>query len=186
MEVLPDGEQFVGTRGGGMDHAAALGSRAGHASLISFNPIAVRHVPIPADWVFLVADSGVRVEKSGAARDRYNAVRTSAGAAAHVAGESARVAMAVKAMETGDAAGFGKLLSDSHASLRDRLQVSHPELDRIVELAVEAGSLGARLTGAGFGGSVVVLCERPKAPIVRKALSERWTVFEAEAGDGAL
>lgn len=186
MDVLPDGEQFVGTRGGGMDHAAALASRAGYASLVSFNPIAVRHVPVPADWAFLVADSGVSVEKSGAARDRYNAVRTSAGAMTHVASESARVAAAVTAMEKGDAVGFGKLLSESHASLRDRLQVSHPELDRIVELAVDAGSLGARLTGAGFGGSVVVLCERPEAPIVRKALSARWTVFEAEAGDGAL
>ena len=48
MEILPEGEQFVGTRGGGMDHAAALASRAGCASLVSFHPLAVRHVPIPA------------------------------------------------------------------------------------------------------------------------------------------
>ena len=79
MEILPEGEQFVGTRGGGMDHAAVLASRAGHASLVSFQPIAVRHVPIPGDWAFLVADSGVRAEKSGAARERYNAVRNSPG-----------------------------------------------------------------------------------------------------------
>src|SRR5262249_31490300 len=52
MEVLPDGEQFVGTRGGGMDHAAVLGSRAGCASLISFNPVRIRHIPIPYDWAF--------------------------------------------------------------------------------------------------------------------------------------
>src|SRR5438067_545257 len=54
MEVLPDGEQFVGTRGGGMDHAASLASRAGCASLIGFNPVTIRHIPIPAGWGFLV------------------------------------------------------------------------------------------------------------------------------------
>ena len=75
MEVLPDGEQFVGTRGGGMDHAASLASRAGCASLIEFDPLAVRHVPVPPDWAFLVAHSLTVAEKSGAARQQYNACR---------------------------------------------------------------------------------------------------------------
>lgn len=186
MEILPEGEHFVGTRGGGMDHAAVLASRAGCASLVSFQPVAVRHVAIPGDWAFLVADSGVRAEKSGAARERYNAVRNSPGAAAHVAGETARVRDAVAAMEVSDAAAFGRLMSESHASLRDRLGVSHPELDCIVECAVNAGALGARLTGAGFGGSAVALCGREDAAAVRRALGRRWSVFEAEPGDGAL
>jgi galactokinase len=186
MEILPEGEQFVGTRGGGMDHAAVLASRAGYASLVSFQPIVVRHVPIPDDWAFLVADSGMRAEKSGAARERYNAVRNSPGAAAHVAGESARVGAAVAAMEAGDAEVFGQLMLESHASLRDGLRVSHPELDRIVECATKAGAFGARLTGAGFGGSVVALCKREDAAAVRDALDDRWRVFEAEPGDGAL
>ncbi len=186
MQILPEGERFVGTRGGGMDHAAILASRAGHASLVSFTPPAVRHVPIPPAWVFLVADSGVRAEKSGALRERYNAARESAGAPAHVAGESARVRAAVSAMENTDGAGFGKLLLESHASLRDGLRVSHPELDRIVDSAMAAGALGARLTGAGFGGCVVALCERRQAQRVQSALAETWNVFEAEPGDGAL
>ena len=186
MEVLPEGEHFVGTRGGGMDHAAVLASRAGCASLVSFGPVAVQHVPIPEDWVFLVADSGVRAEKSGAARERYNSVRNSAGAAVHTAGETARVRDAVAAMEAGEATAFGRLMSESHASLRDGLGVSHPELDRIVECAVGAGALGARLTGAGFGGSVVALCEREKSAGVQRALGRCWSVFEAEPGNGAL
>ncbi len=186
MEILPEGEQFVGTRGGGMDHAAVLASRTGYASLVSFAPIAVRHVPIPADWAFLVADSGVRAEKSGAARERYNGVRNSPGAAAHAAGEMARVNDAVAAMRAGDAAAFGRLMSESHASLRDGLCVSHPELDRIVECAASAGASGARLSGAGFGGSVVALCGREEAIAVREALGQRWSVFEAEPGNGAL
>ena len=81
MEVLPDGEQFVGTRGGGMDHAASLASRAGCASLIEFHPLAVRHVPIPADWAFLVAHSLTVAEKSGAVREQYNACRAGGAAA---------------------------------------------------------------------------------------------------------
>ncbi len=186
MEILPDGEHFVGTRGGGMDHAAVLASCAGHASLVSFHPPAVRHVPIPTGWTFLIADSGARAEKSGAARERYNAVRTSPGAAAHVAAEAARVEAAVAAMEAGDAAAFGRLLLESHASLRDGLGVSHVELDRIVECAIRAGAHGARLSGAGFGGSAVVFCTRHRAAGVAQALGERWKVFEAEAGSGAL
>jgi galactokinase len=76
MEVLPEGEQFVGTRGGGMDHAASLASREGCASLIEFDPVSVRHVPVPDDWAFLVAHSLTAAEKSGAVREQYNARRT--------------------------------------------------------------------------------------------------------------
>jgi galactokinase len=75
MSVLPEGEHFVGTRGGGMDHAAVLASRAGHASLIHFSPFSLEHVPVPDNWRFLVAHSLTRAEKSGAANARYNACR---------------------------------------------------------------------------------------------------------------
>ena len=57
MAILPEGEHFVGTRGGGMDHAAILASRAGCASLIEFAPLGVRHIAVPGDWAFLVAHS---------------------------------------------------------------------------------------------------------------------------------
>src|SRR5205085_5771022 len=75
MQVLPDGEQFVGTRGGGMDHAAVLASEPGCASLIDFEPVSVRPIPIPPEWGFLVAHSLEAAEKSGGAREAYNARR---------------------------------------------------------------------------------------------------------------
>jgi len=166
-----------------MDHAASLASKEGCASLIEFEPLAVRPIPLPRDWRFLVAHSLQTAEKSGAARDQYNA-RRAAGSAAlqrlgfvsyraameepaaveklppgperdsflHVTSEALRVRAAVKAMEQDDGAGFGRLLVESHASLRDRLRVSSPALDHLVETAVESGALGARLTGAGLGG----------------------------------
>jgi galactokinase len=191
MEILPEGEHFVGTRGGGMDHAAALASRQGCASLIGFRPLSVRHVPIPPDWTFLAADSLVRAEKSGAARERYNAARHGLGAAAHVAGESARVHAAVEAMQRGDAAAFGQLLRDSHASLRDGLKVSCEALDGLVDTAMAAGAVGARLTGAGFGGCALVFCLKPDAAGVERRLIERFYhgdpahIIHAEPGGGA-
>ena len=175
-----------------MDHAAALASKEGCASLVSFHPLSVRHVPIPPDWTFLAADSLVRAEKSGAARERYNAARNGPGAAAHVAGESARVQAAVGAMERGDAAAFGRLLQESHASLRDCLRVSCEALDRLVDTAMESGATGARLTGAGFGGCALVFCLKPDAASVKQRLTERLYngdashIIHAEPGPGAL
>jgi len=192
MEVFPEGEHFVGTRGGGMDHAAALASKEGCASLVSFHPLAVRHVPIPPHWTFLAADSLVRAEKSGAARERYNAARFGPGAAAHVAAESARVHAAVEAMERADAEAFGRLLRESHASLRDGLKVSCAALDRLVDTALESGALGARLTGAGFGGCALVFCLKDAAAGVEQRLLERFYngeaghIIHAEPGPGSL
>ena len=192
METLPEGEHFVGTRGGGMDHAAALASKEGCASLVSFRPLAVRHVPIPEDWTFLAADSLVRAEKSGTALERYNAARNGPGAAAHAASESARVQAAVHAMERGDAEGFGRLLRESHASLRDCLKVSCEALDRLVDTALESGATGARLTGAGFGGCALVFCLKGDAAVVEQRLVERFYggdrghIIHAEPGPGAL
>ena len=75
MEILPEAEHFVGTRGGGMDHAAVLAPEPGCALLIRFDPIQLTTVPIPPDWVFLVAHSLTTAEKSGRVRAQYNARR---------------------------------------------------------------------------------------------------------------
>ena len=81
MEVFPEGEQLVGTRGGGMDHAAILGSRAGSALLIRFAPLETAPISVPGHWAFLAAHSLTTAEKSGAARLEYNS-RREAGARA--------------------------------------------------------------------------------------------------------
>ena len=78
--------------------------------------------------------------------------------ALHVVGEDARTLEAVAALRGGDLPTFGRLMDESHASLRDLYEVSSPELDALVAAAqgVE-GVLGARMTGAGFGGCAVAL-----------------------------
>jgi galactokinase len=77
--------------------------------------------------------------------------------ARHVAGEDARVLAAAALLQRGDLVAVGPLLSASHASLRDDLAVSCPELDSVVGAAAGAGALGARMMGGGFGGSAVAL-----------------------------
>jgi galactokinase len=78
--------------------------------------------------------------------------------AAHVVGENGRVLAAAAALRAGGLEAFGQAMYESHESLRDRFEVSTPELDLLVELARGTeGVLGARLTGAGFGGCTVNL-----------------------------
>ena len=81
--------------------------------------------------------------------------------ARHVADEVRRTFAAKQAVTDGDLALFGRLITAAHVSLRDLYEVSLPELDLLVEAALDwPGVLGARLTGAGFGGCVVALLER--------------------------
>ncbi len=227
MELLAQGERYVGTAGGGMDQAIILGARAGCASRIDFRPLRLTPTPVPAGWQFVVAWSLVPAEKSGAARQAYNertrqcdearrlvatrlgrredisypallaaapveelllvAEATLSGVLArrfrHVVTEGTRVRQAEAAMAAGDLAAFGRLLDASHQSLRDDYEVSHAELDRLVELAREAGAVGARLTGAGFGGSIVALCRVERAPEVVSALRERFYAPRGAAAD---
>ena len=78
--------------------------------------------------------------------------------ARHVLGETSRVMRAVVALQTGRLDEMGALMNASHASLADDFECSTPALDALVEYARRGGALGARLTGAGFGGSIVALC----------------------------
>jgi galactokinase len=75
----------------------------------------------------------------------------------HVITENERVDAAVAALAAGELEGLGELLNLSHASLRDDYEVSVPEVERTVEACMEAGALGARIMGGGFGGSVLAL-----------------------------
>jgi galactokinase len=199
MELLPEGEQYVGTRGGGMDHAVCLGGEEGKALKIDFTPFRIHPTPVPADWCFLVGHSLVRAEKSSAVKEAYNSRRFQCQAALeqfgagvrypdllrdypleelvrrapnprfrHVVTEAARVEEARASMCAGELGRFGELMQASHASLRDDFEVSHPEVDRLVESFLHAGAAGARVTGAGFGGCAVALCRaREKERVLR-------------------
>ncbi len=188
MDILPDGEQFVGTRGGGMDHAAVLASEPGCALLIEFAPLRLTPVPIPDSWQFIVAHSLTTAEKSGEVREQFNSRRKTGQSALeksraglalsadetrayrHITTEAQRVHDAVCALKQKNKELFGALLCESHRSLRDDLRVSCDALDELVDVAMQSGALGARLTGAGFGGCAVVFCETANRETVAEGL----------------
>lgn len=217
-------EQYVGTHSGGMDQAASLLGRAGHALLLEFRPLRARAVPVPEDLAVVIADSGVRAEKGGAAQRAYNervaqcreAARQlgapAGGLLADVAGaqrsararelpdrvlarragfvfaEAERVYAAAEALAAGDLPALGALLDASHAGLRDEYEVSHPAVDALVAAARRHGALGARIVGAGFGGSAIAITRADDAERLAAALRAAGAVsaFHARPSAGAV
>ncbi len=95
--------------------------------------------------------------------------------ARHVITENARVAAAAAALERGDLNAVGRLMAESHASLRSDYEVSCPELDLMVELAAgQQGVYGARMTGGGFGGCTVNLVEHDCAAAFRQKIAQEY------------
>lgn len=115
----------------------------------------------------------------------------------HVVGEIARTIGAVEALRRNDFPLLGRLMYESHVSLRDDFEVSCPELDQLVATASEIGAaggvIGARMTGGGFGGSTVTLCETAKAEAIAAALVKSYEaafgfapeIFASRPAEGA-
>jgi len=114
--------------------------------------------------------------------------------ARHVITEIERTRAAARAMAAGDAAAVGALMDASHASLRDDFEVSSPALDAMVRLArAQPGCLGARMTGAGFGGCAVALVDSAQSAVFAATVARRYraetgqepAVYVCRASDGA-
>jgi galactokinase len=114
--------------------------------------------------------------------------------ARHIVTECQRVPRAAAMLDVGDSAGFGRLMFETHASLRDDYEVSCPELDILVDLASRIrGCLGSRLTGAGFGGSTANLVLEKDADAFMEKLHMGYkeatgivaNIFRCKAEDGA-
>jgi galactokinase len=112
----------------------------------------------------------------------------------HVVTENARVLDAAAALEKADMLTFGKLMAESHTSLKDDYEVSCPELDLMVELAGQAqGVHGARMTGGGFGGSTINLVEKRGVEDFRRSVANAYQkatglspqILVSEAAEGA-
>jgi len=112
----------------------------------------------------------------------------------HVVCENQRVLDFVQALPASDEARIGSLLLDSHASLRDLYEVSCPELDLMVELSMSVpGVVGARMTGAGFGGCAVAVVEKGREEALRSRVMEGYPkktgiepeVYFSSPSDGA-
>ncbi|CAL9486241.1 galactokinase [Streptomyces sp. enrichment culture] len=111
----------------------------------------------------------------------------------HIVTENERVERVVSLLESGDTRAIGPVLVEGHASLRDDFRISCPELDLVVDTALAAGALGARMTGGGFGGSAIVLVEAADVEPVTGAVRDAFAAadfktprtFEAVPSAGA-
>jgi galactokinase len=194
-------QQASGVPCGIMDQLASAAGVAGHALLIDCHELTVTPIAVPDGVEIRVVHSGQSRQLAGSAYAERTASVAAAEAvlgplrlltdpaavdalddevlrrrARHVITENERVRTVAAALPAGDLGAVGAALVASHASLRDDFEVSTPVLDALVDrLNATSGVIGARLTGAGFGGCVVALTE----PGV---LDEGWLVH---ASDGA-
>jgi galactokinase len=159
------------------DQMTSVCGRAGHAMFLDCRTLEVEHLLLPPELSVLVVHSGVPRTLEGSPyaqrRAESEAVAARLGLRVlrdatpdqvreiprgrHAVTEMGRVRAFAKALRGRDLDALGPLMLASHASSRDDMEVSIPELDALVECLVEAGAYGARLTGAGFGGCVVAL-----------------------------
>ncbi|MGX7952894.1 galactokinase [Tsuneonella sp. HG249] len=184
--------EFAGVSCGIMDQMAIAAGRSGEAMMLDCRDLSYVHVQIPRDWAVVVVDSGITrglVEgEYNARRSECAEAASLLGVASlrdatpemveqahlppvierrarHVVDEIARVRRLVGALRANDIGELTDVMREGHASLRDNFEVSVPGVDRLVDRlqALLGAKGGARMTGAGFGGSIVVVAERETA-----------------------
>ncbi len=196
--------EFVGTPTGIMDQMVVSLGEEGAALFLDTRSLACEQVKLPAGVELIVIDSGLRhrhaagdyatrrAECEQAARAlgvaqlrdvtvgdmaRVEALGAPLGRRArHVVTENERVLQAVEAMRAGDGARLRQLFHASHLSMRDDFEVSTGEIDRMVAIAdADADIFGARLTGGGFGGSVVMLAKAGSAKAASRRIADLYS-----------
>ncbi len=107
--------------------------------------------------------------------------------AVHVVSENVRVASAAEVLKQGNIEAFGKMLFQSHDSLRDNYEVSGKELDTFIDFAKKFnGCMGAKMTGAGFGGCAIAIVEKEKTLTFMKEILKYYTAATGIEGDAYM
>jgi galactokinase len=214
--------EFVGVRCGIMDQFITCHGRAGQALMLDCRTLESRFVSLPPGVKLVIANTMVRHSLAGGVYNRRRA-ECEHGAAyfgrslrdvttadleregrglpeviyrrcRHVITENARVIAASAALEQEDLRTFGKLMGESHHSLRDDYEVSCAELDAMVEIAArEPGVYGSRMTGGGFGGCTISLVQGEHVEALRETILRRYrevtgrdaAVYVSRATEGA-
>ncbi|XP_063816665.1 galactokinase isoform X2 [Pseudophryne corroboree] len=214
---------FPGVPCGIMDQFISVMGKEGHALLIDCRSLEVTPLPLTdPNLCVLITNSNVRHELTGseyptrrrqceeAARalgketlrdasmedleaKKENLSEVCCRRARHVITEIERTSKAAQVLERGDYRLFGTLMVESHNSLRDDYEVSCPELDELVSLAIEVpGVYGSRMTGGGFGGCTVTLLETSVAERTKQQIQEKFRgsptfyITKPSAGSGTL
>lgn len=200
--------EFADVACGIMDQMAVALGQPGCAMLLDCRDLTTTDVAIPSGWSVLGVESGVqRGLVDGAYNERRSQCEAAcralniatlrdgneamiaaasldpiiASRARHVVREIARVRDAVKAMKASDIASLGALINASHASLRDDFETSVPAVDQLVKTIqrIVGRHGGARMTGGGFGGTVVTICESDHVAAVQDAVGRDHSIFVA-------
>lgn len=203
---------WVGVPCGVMDQIAVAASSPEAALLVDCRAEEILPVPLPQGFRIAVLDTGTRrALTDGFYRDRREDCLAAARRlgvpalrdacrdglerldgvllrrARHVVSENARVLDAAEALRRGEAAAFGRLLDGSHASLRDDFEVTGEALDAMVEGARGIpGCLGARMTGAGFGGCAIAFVRAESAEAFLPAALDAYRRRTGREGTGFL
>jgi galactokinase len=184
----------VGVPCGILDQAASVLGETAHAILLDTGTLEHEAIPLPAGLALLVVDSGVprQLADSGYAQRRREVEAGDPRRLRHIETENRRVALVAEILREAGRPRLhelGEIFREGHESLRRNFEVSTPELDRLVELAYDAGALAARMTGGGFGGSIVVLDEEDRAEAVAADIVRGYeghaTARVCHASDGA-
>ena len=188
--------QFVGTQCGIMDQMVSACGIIREAIFLDCESLQTKSLPLFPNHTFIVIHSGSTRKLSHgnynerkeetmvasktlnvpslryASLDQINLIEDSVirKRAKHIISENDRVIQAASCLRENDAKQFGELMYSSHQSMRDDYEISSDELNRIVVSARNNGALGARLTGAGFGGCVIVLVENEKAESITQSI----------------
>ena len=150
--------QVLHSNCGLMDQISITHSKEGLATLLDFSRMSIEGFRMPDDWRFKLVDTGIR--RSLSETNYNNSEIKIETRRIHAKEESARVRTALSS----DAKALGTILNESHASIRDNIRASTPEIDNMVnEIQNTAGVLGARLMGGGFGGMILALVEEEDA-----------------------
>ncbi len=204
---------FVGCQCGIMDPLISARGQAGHALLIDCRSLQTRAVPIPDNTVVMIVDSAIQrglVDSAynqrrqqceqaalhlgvAALRDADLDLLRTRGAgleavvqrrARHVISENQRTLDAADALRAGDLPRLGRLMAQSHTSMRDDFEITTPAIDQLVHLLQDAiGSAGgARMTGGGFGGCVVALMPSHRVDAARTAVERHYRSPRGDAG----
>ena len=195
--------EFVGVQSGLLDQASSVFGQSHQIICLDFRAITAQNIPLPAGLGLLIANSGIPHQLTGGEYNERRAQCAAAAVglgvkalrdatsemviashldplikkrALHITGEDERVLAGIELLRKGANSEFGRLMYASHESSRVNFENSTPYLDRLVEIARQLpGVLGARLSGGGFGGSIVALIELTQADDIIHALSQSYS-----------
>jgi galactokinase len=205
-----EAERSAGAHVGLLDPLAIAAAEAGHAVLIDFGTLEMRQIAVPADAALVIVHSETPrlltdtpyAERRSECERAAHVLGRPLGAceigdlsalsdpvlrrrARHVITECARVREAERLLARGNLGGLGAVMTEGHRSLAGDFKVSLPDIDKLVEhLLVQPGVLGARLSGGGFGGCVIALCE-PDSPALDPASHAPRRAWRVSPAGGA-